>query len=64
MLELAEGSPPLSDLHPMRALLQIPRNPPPKLSRPEVGTLKLLQMQQALKCLLIGVECFLQRRGH
>ena len=35
MIELAEGAPPLSELHPMRALLQIPRNPPPRLSRPE-----------------------------
>lgn len=34
-IELAEGDPPLSELHPMRALFQIPRNPPPGLSRPE-----------------------------
>ncbi len=30
-IELAEGKAPLSDLHPMRALFQIPRNPPPFL---------------------------------
>lgn len=30
-IELAEGKAPLSDLHPMRALFQIPRNPPPAL---------------------------------
>lgn len=30
-IELAEGDPPLSDIHPMRALFQIPRNPPRKL---------------------------------
>ncbi|KAK2723178.1 myosin-IIIb-like isoform X3 [Artemia franciscana] len=33
-IELAEGDPPLAELHPMRALFQIPRNPPPQLKRP------------------------------
>lgn len=37
-IELAEGDPPLCELHPMRALFQIPRNPPPSLSRPEYFT--------------------------
>ena len=30
-LELANGDPPLSDLHPMKALLHIPQRDPPKL---------------------------------
>uniref|UniRef100_A0A5S6QTK1 non-specific serine/threonine protein kinase n=1 Tax=Trichuris muris TaxID=70415 RepID=A0A5S6QTK1_TRIMR len=34
-LEMAEGQPPLCDMHPMRALFLIPRNPPPRLKVPK-----------------------------
>ncbi|CAF0769334.1 unnamed protein product [Didymodactylos carnosus] len=33
-IEIAEGEPPLAELHPMRALFTIPRSPPPTLHYP------------------------------
>ncbi|XP_061413078.1 myosin-IIIb-like isoform X3 [Lethenteron reissneri] len=35
-IELGDGDPPLYELHPMRALFKIPRNPPPTLKQPEL----------------------------
>lgn len=34
-LEMAEGRPPLSDIHPMRAIFLIPNREPPQLQQPE-----------------------------
>ncbi|XP_063238781.1 myosin-IIIb-like [Bacillus rossius redtenbacheri] len=53
-IELAEGDPPLSDLHPMRALFQIPRNPPPALARPEDYSPKLADF--VAECLVKDLE--------
>jgi misshapen/NIK-related kinase len=37
-LEMAEGQPPLCEMHPMRALFLIPRNPPPRVKHPKKWT--------------------------
>lgn len=37
-IELAEGKPPFSHIHPMRAIFIIPTRPPPKLTEPEKWT--------------------------
>ena len=34
-IELAEGKPPLADIHPMRAIFQIPHSPSPTLHNPD-----------------------------
>ncbi|ELR21629.1 protein serine/threonine kinase, putative [Acanthamoeba castellanii str. Neff] len=34
-IEMAEGDPPYSNIHPMRAIFMIPSRPPPRLSEPE-----------------------------
>ena len=36
-IEIAEGEPPLCNMHPMRALFLIPRSPPPSLKQPKWG---------------------------
>ncbi|XP_013883798.1 TRAF2 and NCK-interacting protein kinase, partial [Austrofundulus limnaeus] len=53
-IEMAEGVPPLSDMHPMRALFLIPRNPPPKLN---VKSKWSNNFQTFLECTLMKNQC-------
>jgi len=53
-VELAEGEPPLADLHPMRALFQIPRSPPPALQQPEAYSPRLADF--VCECLVKDLE--------
>ncbi|XP_040843992.1 myosin-IIIa [Ochotona curzoniae] len=53
-IELGDGDPPLADLHPMRALFKIPRNPPPKLRQPELWSAEFNDFIS--KCLIKDYE--------
>ncbi|TRY58515.1 hypothetical protein DNTS_004926 [Danionella cerebrum] len=53
-IELGDGDPPLAELHPMRALFKIPRNPPPTLHQPELWTEDFNQF--VCKCLIKDFE--------
>lgn len=53
-IELADGDPPLSELHPMRALFQIPRNPPPSLKNPDLFSPELSDF--ITECLVKDME--------
>lgn len=53
-IELAEGDPPLSEIHPMRALFQIPRNPPPRLAKPDAFSSKVSEF--IADCLVKDLE--------
>ncbi|XP_015438922.1 PREDICTED: myosin-IIIb-like [Dufourea novaeangliae] len=53
-IELAEGDPPLSELHPMRALFQIPRNPPPALKNPDIHSPEMVDF--ITECLVKDLE--------
>ncbi|XP_028831079.1 TRAF2 and NCK interacting kinase a isoform X2 [Denticeps clupeoides] len=49
-IEMAEGAPPLCDMHPMRALFLIPRNPPPTLKSLKKWSRKFLSFIE--RCLM------------
>uniref|UniRef100_A0A8C2EWD7 non-specific serine/threonine protein kinase n=1 Tax=Cyprinus carpio TaxID=7962 RepID=A0A8C2EWD7_CYPCA len=53
-IELGDGDPPLADLHPMRALFKIPRNPPPTLHQPELWSIDFNDF--LCKCLIKDFE--------
>eukprot|EP00040_Diaphanoeca_grandis_P016551 m.85537 g.85537 ORF g.85537 m.85537 type:complete len:456 (-) comp25879_c0_seq1:388-1755(-) len=49
-IEMAEGKPPLSDTHPMRAMFMIPSNPPPELQQPDTFSEKFVNFLK--RCLV------------
>ena len=53
-MELAEGQAPLSDLHPMRALFQIPRNPPPNFRNEQAWSKDMIEFVN--ECLVKDYE--------
>lgn len=53
-IELAEGDPPLSDIHPIRALFLVPRNLPPTLAKPELRSIDLNNF--IAECLIKDME--------
>ncbi|KAL3672217.1 hypothetical protein V7S43_002879 [Phytophthora oleae] len=72
-IELADQKPPLFDEHPMRVLIQIPRNPPPQVAHPEKWSAAFLDFLRF--CLRkdpaerpTAVECmqheFIRREAH
>jgi serine/threonine kinase 3 len=49
-LEMAEGSPPYGNIHPMRAIFMIPSQPPPTFKKPDSWSLHLIDFVS--KCLV------------
>lgn len=50
IIEMAQGGPPLDDVHPMRAIFQIPRRDPPTLKQPEKWPTEMINLLQ--RCLV------------
>lgn len=53
-IEIAEGKPPYSDIHPMRAIFMIPTNPPPTFRNPEKWSMDFIDFVS--KCLIKSPE--------
>jgi len=53
-IELAEGKPPYSNIHPMRAIFMIPSRPPPKLTDPDKWSSEFNEF--VAKCLIKNPE--------
>ena len=51
VIEMAEGRPPLSDMHPMRVIFVIPSRPPPTMSEPKKWSPELNDFVK--KCLMM-----------